>query len=78
MMSKKAIKIICIILAGLMILSTLAVLLQSFAVDGGAMMIPATGDDMSDFIIPIVVICVAVVAIVCAIVIPRVIKKKKN
>ena len=77
MMSKKAIKIICIILAGLMILSALSVLIQTFAVDANSMMIPATGDDSGDYIIPIVVICVAVIAIIGAIVIPKVIKKKK-
>ena len=77
MMSKKAIKIICIILAGLMILSALSVLIQIFAVDENALMIPATGDDKNDYIIPIVVICVAVLAIIGVFVVPIIRKKRK-
>ena len=76
MMSKKAIKVICIVLAVLMILSCAAVLLQTFAADTNLVAKPITGDNDSDYILPIVVIGLAVVAIVGAIVIPRLKKKK--
>ena len=51
MMSKKMIKIICIIMAALMVLSVFAVCLQVFALEGGAMTyVPATGDNDGDYI----------------------------
>ena len=77
MMSKKAIKIICIILAGLMIFSALSVLIQIFAVDENTLMIPAAGDNAGDFIIPIVVICVAFLATAGAFTAPLIRKKRK-
>lgn len=80
MMSKKMIKVISFILAGLMILSAVAVLVQVFAVDEQAAMLfmpsPKTGDNDSDYVIPIAIIAAAVVLAVVCIILPKL--KKKN
>ncbi len=77
MLSKKAIKIISIVLAALMALSVLAVLLQVVAVDESYAPLPATGESNLPYIIAGCVLAAAVIAIVCVLVIPK-IKKKKN
>ncbi len=77
MMSKKAIKIICFILAGLMVLSVFAVCLQVFAFDGvGATVTPVTGDNDSDYIIPATIGVIAVLAIGICIFLPKFKKKQ--
>ena len=75
MMSKKAIKVICIVLAALMILSCVAVLLQTLAVDANSIVKPVMGDNDLDYVLPVVVIGVALVAIIGAFVIPKLKKK---
>lgn len=76
MMSKKAIKVICIVLAALMILSCVAVLLQTFAADVNFVK-PSMGDNDLDYILPVVIIAVALVAIISAFVVPMIKKKNK-
>ncbi|MCM1364179.1 MAG: hypothetical protein NC122_06870 [Faecalibacterium sp.] len=81
MMSKKMIKVISLILAGLMILSAVAVLLQVFAVDGSAAILavtPKTGDNDLDYIVPIALIAAAVVAITVCLILPKLKKKDKE
>lgn len=79
MMSKKMIKVICVIMAGLMLLSVFAVALQVFAADGDAVksfISPATGDNGSDYYIPIGIGVAAVLAVVLCLVLPKM--KKTN
>ena len=79
MMSKKAIKVICIVLAALMALSVFAVVLQTFAVGNTAVAaIPATGESNLPYLIPAIVIGCAVIAILCAVLVPKLKAKKKN
>lgn len=73
MMNKKMIKVICIILAALMALSGLAVLTQVFAME--ANVVPVTGDDDMRFIVPIVIVAVAVIAVAACLVLPKLKKK---
>lgn len=77
MMPKKMIKIICLIMAALMILSAFAVVLQVFAVDGGAMAlsIPATGDNDGDYLIPAGIGVLALLAVGICLVLPKLKKK---
>lgn len=78
MMSKTMIRIICIIMAVLMVLSVGAVVLQVFAVDEGAVLnyvAPVTGDSGSDYLVPAGIAVAAVLAIVLCAVLP---KMKKN
>lgn len=75
MMSKKMIKIICIVMAALMILSVGAVCLQVFALDGGAGYVPATGDNDGDYIIPVAIAVIAVLAVGICLVLPKLKKK---
>ena len=79
MMSKKMIKVICIIMAGLMILSACAVLLQVFAADESAVIsgtvIPNTGDSDMDYIIPAGIAVAAVLAVILCLVLPKMKKK---
>lgn len=79
MMSKKMIKIISLVLAGLMILSAVAVLLQVFAVDGATVLssTPKTGDNDLDYIVPIALIAAAAVAIIVCLILPKLKKKEK-
>lgn len=77
MMSKKMIKIICIVMAALMVLSVGAVCLQVFALEGGAGMsyAPVTGDNDGDYIIPVAIAVVAVLAVGICLVLPKLKKK---
>ncbi len=76
MMSKRMVKIICIIMAVLMVLSVGAVCLQVFAFDGiGVTALPVTGDNDSDYIIPATIAVVAVLAIGICLVLPKLKKK---
>ncbi len=79
MMSKTMIKIICIIMAVLMVLSVGAVVLQVFAVDEGAVLnyaAPVTGDSGSDYLVPAGIAVAAVLAVVLCLVLPKM--KKGN
>ena len=64
MMNRKMVKIICIVMAGLMILSACAVLLQVFATGEkevvASTVTPETGDGLSDYVIPAGVAVLAV------------------
>lgn len=80
MMSKKMIKIICIIMAALMLLSVVAVALQVFAADEAfveAAAIPVTGDNDSDYLVPAGIAVAAVLAIVICLVLPKMKKKEE-
>lgn len=74
MMPKSLVKIICIVMAALMILSAVAVLFQVFAVDVAnvaAINIPATGDNDADYLIPIGIVLVAALAIGICVALPK-------
>ena len=76
MMPKGMIKVICIIMAALMLLSVGAVVLQVFAVDAPAMlMTPATGDNDGDYLIPAGLAVAALLAIGICVVLPKLKKK---
>lgn len=77
MMPKGMIKVICIIMAALMLLSVGAVVLQVFAVEAVpvALMTPATGDNDSDYLIPAGLAVAAVLAIGICVVLPKMKKK---
>lgn len=78
MMSKGMIKVICIIMAVLMVLSVGAVVLQVFAADEGAVMTfvnPATGDNGSDYYVPAGIAVAAILAVVLCLVLPKLKKK---
>ena len=78
MMPKKMIRIISIILAGLMVLSVVAVLVNVIAVDKNAYLsVVPTGDNDLDYIVPIALIAVAAIAVVVCLVLPK-IKKNKS
>lgn len=78
MMPKKMIRVISIILAGLMVLSVVAVLVNVFAADSSTILpVVHTGDNDLDYIVPIALIAVAAVAVVMCLVLPK-IKKKKD
>lgn len=72
MMSKNMVKIICIILAGIMLLSSVAVLTQVFAV-GEA--IPVTGDNDMRIILPVVVVALALLIVIICVIMPKLRKK---
>ena len=76
-MPKGMIKIICIVMAALMILSVGAVVLQVFAVEGAEMLMatPATGDNDSDYLIPAGIAVAAILAIGICVVLPKMKKK---
>lgn len=78
MFPKKMVKIICLILAALMILSGVAVLIQVFAADTVviAAAVPKTGENDLDTIVPIVLIAAAVMAIAACLILPKIKKKK--
>ena len=78
MLSKKAIKIISIVLAAIMALSVLAVLLQVVGIDESYTALPATGESNTVYIVAGCVLAAAVIAIICALVIPKIKKKKNN
>jgi hypothetical protein len=77
MMPKGMIRVICIIMAALMILSVGAVVLQVFAVEGAEMLMatPATGDNDSDYLIPAGIAVAAILAIGICVVLPKMKKK---
>ena len=80
MMSKKMIKVICIIMAVLMVLSVGAVVLQVFAADESLIaanmsVVPATGDNDGDYIIPVTIAVVAILAVGICLVLPKLKKK---
>ncbi len=76
MMPKGMIKVICIVMAALMLLSVGAVVLQVFAVDAPAMlMTPATGDNDGDYLIPAGLAVAALLAIGICVVLPKLKKK---
>ena len=78
MMPKKMIRIISVILAGLMILSVVAVLVNVFAADGNtALSAVVTGDNDLDYIVPIALIAVAAIAVVVCLVLPKIKKNKE-
>lgn len=79
MFPKKMVKVICIILAGLMILSGVAVLIQVFAADTSVVsttIVPKTGENDMDTIVPIALIAAAVMAIAACLILPKIKKKK--
>lgn len=76
MMPKGMIKAICIVMAALMLLSVIAVVLQVVAVDESALlMVPATGDNDGDYLIPAGLGVAALLAIVVCIALPKLKKK---
>lgn len=74
MMSKTMIKIICIIMAALMVLSVGAVALQIFAVDEAYVPAetPVTGDSAADYIIPAGIAVAAALAVIVCLVLPKI------
>ena len=81
MMNRKMVKIICIVMAALMLLSVGAVVLQVFAADEAAQLteiiVPDTGDGLSDYVVPASIAGVAVLAVVLCLVAPK-FKKKED
>ncbi len=76
MMPKGVIKAICIVMAALMLLSVVAVVLQVVAIDESALlMVPATGDNDGDYLIPAGLGVAALLAIGVCIVLPKLKKK---
>lgn len=76
MMPKSMIKVICVIMAALMLLSVVAVLVQVIAVDEAALLaMPATGDNDSDYLIPAGLGVAALLAIGICVVLPKLKKK---
>lgn len=71
MMSKKMIKIICIVMAALMVLSVFAVALTVFANAAELPAAPDTGDSAADVIIPASIAVAAVLAVVVCLVLPK-------
>ncbi len=78
MMPKSVIKVICIIMAALMILSVGAVILQVIAVDSTDFLplaVPATGDNDADYLIPAGIGVLAILAVGICLVLPKLKKK---
>jgi hypothetical protein len=76
MMPKSMIKVICVVMAALMILSVVAVLLQVIAVDEAMLLaMPATGDNDSDYLIPAGLGVAALLAIGICVILPKLKKK---
>ena len=74
MLPKPLVKGMCIFLAALMALSAVAVLFQVFAVDVAnvaAINLPATGDNDADYLIPIGIVLVAVLAVGICVALPK-------
>ena len=80
MMPKPVIKGICIFLAGLMILSIVAVVLQVVAVEPGvvAYATPVTGENDADYIIPIGLGLLAVIAVGVCVFLPKMRKTEEE
>ncbi len=73
------VKVICLVLAALMLLSGVAVLIQVFAADAAAIsttVTPNTGENDMDTIVPIALIAAAVLAIAACLILPKIKKKK--
>ena len=81
MMNRKMVKIICIVMAALMLLSVGAVVLQVFAADEAAqtseVIVPDTGDGLSDYIVPAGMAVTALLAVILCLVAPKLKKKEK-
>lgn len=77
MMPKGMIKVICIIMAALMLLSVVAVVLQVVAADASLMPLamPATGDNDADYLIPAGIGLLAVLAVGVCVALPKMKKK---
>ena len=75
MMSKKVVKIICIVMAALMGISVLAVLFQAFAA-GEAPIVPNTGVEDIPIGLLAAIIGVAVIILAVCLVLPKL--KKRN
>lgn len=78
MMSKKMIKVICIIMAVLMALSACAALVSVFAVDEGyyeTYVNPKTGDNDGDYLVPAGIAVAAILAIIVCVALPKMRKK---
>lgn len=76
MMPKAMIKVICVIMAALMLLSVVAVLIQVIAVDEAMLLaMPATGDNDSDYLIPAGLGVAALLAIGICVALPKLKKK---
>ena len=76
MMPKSMIKVICVVMAALMILSVVAVLLQVIAVDEAMLLaMPATGDNDSDYLVPAGLGVAALLAIGICVILPKLKKK---
>ncbi len=81
MMPKAMIKGICIALAVLMVLSVGAVILQVIAAEPFALqtyVAPVTGDNDADYIIPVGLGLLAVVAVGVCLVLPKLKKKEEK
>ena len=82
MMNRKMVKIICIIMAAIMLLSVGAVVLQVFAADEKAIVAstvtPETGDGLSDYILPAGIAVAAILAVVLCLVLPKIKNKKED
>ena len=79
MFPKKMVKVICLVLAALMLLSGVTVLIQVFAADAAAIsatVTPKTGENDMDTIVPIALIAAAVLAIAACLILPKIKKKK--
>lgn len=79
MMNRKMVKIICIVMAALMLLSVGAVVLQVFASGEkeiiASTVTPETGDGLSDYVIPAGIAVAAILVIVVCVVLPKLKKK---
>ena len=82
MMNRKMVKIICVIMAALMLLSVGAVVLQVFASSEkeivASTVTPVTGDGLSDYVIPAGIAVVAVLGLVVCLVLPKLKKKDSD
>ena len=81
MFSKKAIRIICIIMAVLMALSACVALVSVFAVDEAyyeTYVNPSTGDNDGDYLIPAGIAVAALLVIVICVVLPKIRKKDSD
>ncbi len=80
MMPKSMIRGICIFLAALMVLSVGAVIFQVVAAGPDAVnyIAPVTGDNDADYIIPVGLAILAVLAIVICVLLPKMRKKDEE
>ena len=80
MMPKSVIKGICIVMAALMVLSVGAVIFQVIAAEpnAAAYIAPVTGDNDADYIIPIGLGLLAVLAVGICVLLPKMRKKEEE